>query len=265
MELATFCAGIERLLGRHDEAHARLRASLDQMPDPAAPDAIALMIELAVDALFRAQPEAVREWARRALAAARELDDGPLIVSAASMLTLGHAVAGDIAEAEEAYAEAATLVAGLSDAALGTRVGAAAYLCSAATFLDRYDEACAHGERALRAGRAAGHLHPTLLPALGAAHLMRGRLAEAAKVLDAGVEAATAGRHHPGPGVDAAQPLVALDRLRRRARSARSGRGGAGAHRPARREHPDVLGGDVRGPRGGIQRRRPARRRRPRP
>ena len=190
VELATFCAGIERLLGRHDEAHARLRASLDQMPDPAAPEAIALMIELAVDALFRAQPEAVREWARRALAAARELGDGPLIVSAASMLTLGHAVAGDIAEAEEAYAEAATLVAGLSDAALGTRVGAAAYLCSAATFLDRYDEACAHGERALRAGRAAGHLHPTLLPALGAAHTMRGRLAEAAKILDAGVEAA---------------------------------------------------------------------------
>ena len=70
VELATFCAGIERLLGRHDEAHARLRASLEEMPDPAAPEAIALMIELAVDSIFRAQPDAVRDWAQRALAAA---------------------------------------------------------------------------------------------------------------------------------------------------------------------------------------------------
>ena len=48
----------------------------------------------------------------------------------------------------------------------------------------------AHAERALRLGRAAGYLHPTLLPALGAAHFMRGRLAEATAILDAGVEAA---------------------------------------------------------------------------
>ena len=190
VQLATFCAGIERLLGHHDEAHARLRGSLDQLPDPAAPEAIALMIDLAVDSMFRAQPEAVREWGQRALAAARELGDGPLIASAASMLALGLSVAGASPEAEAAYAEAAALVAALSDAELGTRIDSAAYLCSAGTFLDRYDEACAHGERALKAGRAAGHLHPTLLPALGAAHLIRGRLADAARVLDAGVEAA---------------------------------------------------------------------------
>ena len=77
-----------------------------------------------------------------------------------------------------------------SDEELGARVDAAAYLASAATYLDRYDEAVEHAERALRLGRAAGHLHPTLLPALGAAHFMRGRLAEATAILDAGVEAA---------------------------------------------------------------------------
>ena len=78
----------------------------------------------------------------------------------------------------------------MSDEELSARVDAAAYLASAATYLDRYDDAVAHAERALRLGRAAGHLHPTLLPALGAAHFMRGRLGEAAKVLDDGVEAA---------------------------------------------------------------------------
>ena len=191
MELATFCAGIERLLGRHDEAHARLLASLEELPDPAAPEAIALMIELAVDSMFRAQPDAVREWAERALAAARELDDGPLIASAASMLD-----PRPLRRRRHPRGRSGLRRGGgagrrrCSDAELGTRIDSAAYLCSAGTFLDRYDEACAHGERALRAGRAAGHLHPTLLPALGAAHLMRGRLAEAAKMLDAGVEAA---------------------------------------------------------------------------
>ena len=148
------------------------------------------MIELAIDALFRAEPEAVRDWATRALGAARELGERPLIAAAAAMLALGHAVAGSIGEAQAAYAEATALVAAMSDEELAARVDAAAYLCSAATFLDRYDEAVAHAERALRLGRAAGHLHPTLIPALGAAHFMRGRLSEAAEVLDAGVEAA---------------------------------------------------------------------------
>ena len=59
VQLATTCAGVERLLGRHEEAHARLVAGLDQLPDRAAPDAIALMIELAIDGLFRADPESV--------------------------------------------------------------------------------------------------------------------------------------------------------------------------------------------------------------
>ena len=57
VQLTTTCASVERLLGRHDEAHARLRASLDRLQDASAPDAIALMIELALDALLRAEPE----------------------------------------------------------------------------------------------------------------------------------------------------------------------------------------------------------------
>src|SRR5215207_4175559 len=106
------------------------------------------------------------------------------------MLALGQAVAGSTGEAQASYDEATAVVAAMSDEELTARVDAAAYLCSAATFLDRYDDAVAHAERALRLGRAAGHLHPTLIPALGAAHFLRGRLSEAAEVLDAGVEAA---------------------------------------------------------------------------
>ena len=136
MQLTTTCAGVERLLGRHEEAHARLVAGLDQPPDPAAADAIFLMIELAIDALFRAEPEAVRDWATRALGAARELGERPLIAAAAA-LALGHAVAGSTGEAQAAYDEATALVAAMSDEELTARADAAAYLCSAATFLDR--------------------------------------------------------------------------------------------------------------------------------
>jgi len=190
VQLTTTCASVERLLGRHDEAHARLRASLDRLQDASAPDAIALMIELALDALLRAEPDGVCEWAERALTAAREIGDGPLTAGAWAILALGHAVAERTADAAESYAGATTLVEAMSDEELGERSDAAAYLTSAATYLDRYDDAVAHAERALRLGRAAGYLHPTLLPALGAAHFMRGRLAEAATILDAGVEAA---------------------------------------------------------------------------
>ena len=190
VQLATTCAGVERLLGRHEQAHARLVAGLEQVPNPAAPDAISLMIELAIDGLFRADPDSVCDWGKRALDAARESQERPLVAAAAAILTLGHAVAGSIAEARSAYAEASALLGSMSDEELSARIDAAAYLASAATYLDRYDDAVAHAERALRLGRAAGHLHPTLLPALGAAHFMRGRLSEAAKVLDDGVEAA---------------------------------------------------------------------------
>jgi hypothetical protein len=148
------------------------------------------MIERAIDGLFRADPGAVRGWAERALAAPAELGDRPLLAAATTMLTLGHAVGGRIAEAQAVYADAGALLAAMPDAELSARVDTAAYLCSAATYLDRYDDAVAHAGRALRIGRSAGHLHPTLIPALGAAHLLRGRLAEAAAVLDGGIEAA---------------------------------------------------------------------------
>ena len=148
------------------------------------------MIELAIDGLFRSDPDSVREWSRRALEAAQALGDRPLVGAASAMLTLGHAVAGDIAQAQAAYTDTAALLAAMPDEELSARVDAAAYLCSAATYLDRYDDAVTQAERALRLGRAAGHLHPTLVPALGAAHLMRGRLEESAAVLDGGVEAA---------------------------------------------------------------------------
>ena len=264
VQLTTTCAGVERLLGRHAEAHERLVAGLEQLPDPAAPDAIALMIELAIDGLFRADPGSVCDWGARALDAARALGERPLIAAAAAILALGHAVAGSVAEAQSAYAAATALIRAISDEELTARVDAAAYLASAATYLDRYDEAVAHAERALKLGRASGRLHPTLLPALGAAHFMRGRLDEAAKVLDDGVEAARlSGITQSMAWTLRNRALVSVARRERRGR-ARHGGGGAGADAAAGPEHPERVGGH--GGRAGVGdgRAKPARGRCPR-
>ena len=231
--------------------------SLEQLPDPAAPEAIALMIELAVDAMFRAQPEAVRDGPS-ARSGGRELGDGPLIASAASMLALGHSVAGASPEAEAAYAEAAALVAGLSDAELGTRIDSARL----PLFRGHVPGPLRRGLRATASARSGRPCRRP--PASDAAAGARRRAPDARPPRRRGQgprrrrRSGAAGRDHAEPGVDAAQPLVAVGGLRRPLRSARAGRGGAGADRPARRERPHDVGGDVRRPRGRCRRRQPA-------
>ena len=77
VQLVTACAGVERLLGRHDEAHARLLTCLGQLPEQTAADAISLMLELAIDALFRSDFASMLEWADRAQVAARRAGRSP--------------------------------------------------------------------------------------------------------------------------------------------------------------------------------------------
>jgi hypothetical protein len=55
LKLSATCARVEHLLGRHDQAHARLVAALDSLPDATGADAVELMIELARAAVFRLQ------------------------------------------------------------------------------------------------------------------------------------------------------------------------------------------------------------------
>jgi predicted ATPase len=55
LKLSATCARVEHLLGRHDDAHARLVTALDSLADATGADAVALMVELARDAVFRLQ------------------------------------------------------------------------------------------------------------------------------------------------------------------------------------------------------------------
>ena len=188
--LTVACAGVEHMLGRYEDAHARLTAALERLPDPGGPEAVTLMVVMAFDALFRTDFAAMGEAGSSALKRARALGDPGLTAMAAAVHALGSAFAGATTRAEAACAEAAGLLDDLSDEQLAQRIDAAAHLAAAEFFLDRYDAAAAHAERARTVARATGQHFPTLIPTLASVYAIRGRLAEAAEAIDGGLETA---------------------------------------------------------------------------
>ena len=191
LKLSTTCSRIESLLGEHDQAHARLIDALESLPDESGADAVGLMIELARDAVFRLQYTAGQDWAGRATAVSRAMGD-PLLI-ALSVATSARALAwgGDADRGEAMRTEAAALIDALSDDDLARRLDAIVELAGAEIYLDRFEAAGRHAERALRVGRATGQdqLFPGVNATLGVAWCMLGRLAEAAELLDTAIEA----------------------------------------------------------------------------
>jgi DNA-binding NarL/FixJ family response regulator len=190
--LARACAGVESVLGRHEQAGDRLANVLDSLPDPGSPEAVALTIELAMNGFWRARYEQMQASAERAVGAARALGDAPLTAAALAVLALADSMMGAAERAEADRSEAAALVESLSDDELARRLDAAAWLAGAELYLDRYAEADVHADRALSLGRATGHgeLFLVLVQILGRVWFVRGKLAEAAELLDGGIEAA---------------------------------------------------------------------------
>ena len=199
VRLLATCARVEHLLGLHEQAHARLTAGLHDLSDAAGPEAVALMLELAADDLYRLQYESGQDWARRALGTARALGDQALIAAALATLTRALAWGGEPGRGEEVWSEAAALVDAMSDDELATRLDALVDLASSEIYLDRFVEAGAHAERALAVGRATGQgqLFPGIYATLGVAWCMVGRLAEAAELLEAATEAARLSGNSP--------------------------------------------------------------------
>ena len=192
LELSATCARVEHLLGHHDQAHARLTTALHGLPDAAGADAVALMIELAGDAIFRLEYESGQDWAAQAVAAARPLGEPALTAAALALHARALAWGGEAERGEAVRSEAAALLDVLPDEQLAHRLAAAVDLSGAEIYLDRFAEAGAHAQRALTVGRATGQtqLFPGIYATLGVAWCMLGRLAEAAELLDAATEAA---------------------------------------------------------------------------
>jgi DNA-binding CsgD family transcriptional regulator len=192
VRLTVACAGVERLLGRHQEAHARLETAVAELPDDASPEAVALMIELAADSLFRGDYDAMRPWAERAVEAAQPLGDRVLTAASLGMRALAAAFSGNTALARAGADEAASMIDGMSDEELGRRLDALAHLATAEMYLDRFEASGRHAGRALAIGRATGQgdLFPLIFPILGTALWVQGRMAESAELFDGAIEGA---------------------------------------------------------------------------
>jgi DNA-binding CsgD family transcriptional regulator/tetratricopeptide (TPR) repeat protein len=193
-QLAATCARVEHLLGQHDEAHDRLLGALEAVPDQGSPEAVSLMIELAMDGAQRMDYRGMESWGARAADAARQLGDPVLRATAVAAYARGAAFAATTQQAEAACTEAATLVDALSDDELARRLDAAVHLASAEFYFHRVDEASAHADRALAIGRATGQgqLFPLIYAIRGMIWWGQGRLAEAIEPLDDAIEATRA-------------------------------------------------------------------------
>ena len=192
VRLTTACAGTEHLLGLHDAAHQRLTDALAGLNDPASPEAVALLLELAVDGVYGLRFPQIVRFAEQALDTARPLGDLPLTATAAAALAWGNALCGLFPQAEEHRAEAADLVDGLSDRDLARRLDAAVHLAGAELYLDRFEAAGAHAERVIAVARSTGQ--PAFIPfaflVLAWVRMLRGELRDGAETLDAAIEEA---------------------------------------------------------------------------
>ena len=191
-QVARACAAGDFLLGRQEEAGARLTSALERLPDQGSADAVALMIELTANAFWRTAFDAMQDWGQRAVDAARRLGDRGLIAGALATVAIADSVTGSAERAESDHAEATAIVDALGDDELAAHIGAAAWLAGVELYLDRYAEGDLHAARALAMARATGQGEHVLLlvQILGGIWRQRGKLAEAGELLDGGIESA---------------------------------------------------------------------------
>jgi ATP/maltotriose-dependent transcriptional regulator MalT len=190
--LSRACAAVESLLGRPQQATERLRSALLRLPAEPSVDRVALLLELAVNSLYQARFEEMHGSAQSALDDARVLAEAPFTAAALAVVGFGESLMRDAEAADAKRAEAAALIDSLSDDELARYLEGAAWLAGAELYLDRYVEADAHASRALAVARATGQgeLFLVLVQILGGVWRQRGKLTQAAELLDGGIEAA---------------------------------------------------------------------------
>ena len=210
VRLVAACARVEHLLGRHEQAHERLAAALEDLPDAAGAAAVSLMLELAADEVYRLRYQAGQAWAQQAVDAAKAIGDPAL--EAAALATLARALSwgGEPARGEQVRAEATAIVDTLTDEQLAGRLDAAVELAGAEIYLDRFVEAAAHAERALAVGRATGQgqLFPGIYATLGVAWCMARSSRRRGRAARRGHRGGAPVRPPAGSGLGAVLPRV---------------------------------------------------------
>jgi DNA-binding NarL/FixJ family response regulator/tetratricopeptide (TPR) repeat protein len=192
VRVATACAGVEHQRGLLKAAHDHLATALRELRNEESAEAVELMIELTVDGSFTGKFDSMRDWAGRAVAAARRVDDRSLCAAAVAVRALAGAFAGDGDAAQTLCDEATELVDALSDEEVARQLDALAHLATADLYLDRFPAASRHARRALEIARATGQgdLPPDVVAMLGGSLWVPGRPLEAEEFFEGAVEAA---------------------------------------------------------------------------
>jgi len=192
VRLVAGCAMCENLLGRHEAAHGRLVAALDDVADPRSAAAADLEVQLAADALYDGDFTTMLTWARRGLEAAIALTEPALRVLAESLVCYAELGLGRIADALAAASAASGGLDGMSDDEIALRLEAPYYLGFAEYFAERYDAAIRHWRRGIAVSRASGQGQFATPMAIGLAHAyeVTGRPRTGLDEAEAAVEAA---------------------------------------------------------------------------
>jgi len=190
--LIVVCALVERLLGRSDQARARLAAAARELDDPNSRAGVALAIEMAAERVSSTEPMQVTEPATAAVRRAAVLGDAALITVAEAIASLADYCSCDLDSARKRIDEAAAWVATLDDAALARRPDALFHLGYAERFLDRYEASVDHFDRGVTVARTSGHGQLYVELTAGRAHALAvwGRLAQAQAAATEAIEAA---------------------------------------------------------------------------
>src|SRR5450755_1865293 len=168
--LVAGCVMCENLLGRHEAAHGRLVAALDDVADPRSAAAADLQVELAADALYDGDFATMHAWAQRGLDAAIALAEPALAVVAGSLVCFAELGLGRIAEGQVAAVAASARLDALGDDAIALRLDAPYYLGFAEYFAERYEDAIRHLRRGIAVSRASGQGQFATPMAIGLAH-----------------------------------------------------------------------------------------------
>jgi DNA-binding NarL/FixJ family response regulator len=195
VRLSTACAAVEGLLGRHVQAHARLMAALEALPDAGSVEAAALHTELAMAAWWSNDLDNASAHATLARRLATDAGDDLLASATGAVLALGEFGRGRLEAASSALATAGALLDSSDDAALAGRVDAASVLSHTAFLMEHYHDALRWAERGIAVCRRTGQGHAlvALMTAQAFALALLGRLPTANDVADETLEAARLG------------------------------------------------------------------------
>ena len=192
IRLTTACAGIEHLLGLHEAAHQRLTDALADLDDPASPEAVALMLELAIGRrLHDAVPPDRSTSPSGPSTPPDRSGDRTADRHRRRRAGLGHGTVRPRPRGGEVPRRGGRAGRRISRTATWPRrLDSAVHLAGAELYLDRFAAAGDHAERVIAVARATGQ--PAFIPLafmiLAWVQMLRGELADGAATLDAAIE-----------------------------------------------------------------------------